>query len=151
MIDSGALTLSKCAIALKGTGVGAAAVVDVEELPPLLAVAEVDRDVPLVEVVALDDVLSDPLAVESVLLPEVLVALVASVEVEFTLEVAELVVLALESAEVVADPDVTPVVEEGVSNALPVDAADPEPAPDDDPAVLEAPDEEDELVEDDWM
>jgi hypothetical protein len=126
--------------ALSGTGVASEELlVELPDPPPLDELpVEVDRDVPLSDVVALDEV---PVLV---LVPESSVVLVPDVddeesaELEFTLDAADvIVVLPADRADVDAVVDETPLVSDVDSSddvAAPVLA----PAPEDDPAVFDA-------------
>lgn len=111
-----------------------------------------ERVVPPKDVVALEETLLEVLALDRT------VALLAAVEdgeraeVEATLEAADVVLTLLDaSAEVVEAGAETPAVEEGDKSALPGEAATPDPAPDDDPAVVDAVAADELLVEEDWM
>ncbi len=155
LIDSAWPRLSKWAMALSGTGVEAA-VVPVVPPPPLPPVPAVDapvlepaRVVPLVEVEVLEEMLVEVLWLERTLELEADVEADESEEVALTPEVAEMLGLLFEKADVPVAAAEMPEVTEGVSIALPGDAATPEPAPEDDPAVAVAVEEEVALVSDD--
>ena len=129
--------------ALSGTGVEAAAALVELPLPPPPPPPEepvpvdVERVVPLAEVVCPDDV---PVLVLVFVNTVELVPAVESFEsceLEFTVVVADALVVLPDKAEVVELADETPLVGVDVNKDL-LDAADPEPAPEDEPAVLEA-------------
>ena len=107
--------------------------------PPPPPPVDVDRDVPLADVVALDDVPVLVLAVAST--PDVVpdVDDVDNAELEFTGDAAEVdVVLPDDNAEVDEAADETPLDEaDGVSSDE-LAPPPPDPAPDDDPAVADA-------------
>jgi len=112
------------------------------------------REVPLNDVVALEEMLVEVLVLDKTVAFVLAVEDGDSAEVEVTFDDAADVVPVLlleDRADVddVADP--TPVVEEGASMALPVEGATPDPAPEDEPAVFDAVASEVLLVEDDWM
>lgn len=142
MIESDSLDGTKCVNALNGTGVDSAELLlALLDPPPLLEEPLVDvleRDVPLSDVVALDDVPVLVLMLESVVGVVPAVEAVDSAEVEFALVVPGVeLVLPEDSAEVVDAADETPLVVDAVSRELlaPVAAA---PAPDEEPAVFDA-------------
>ena len=144
MIESASLVGTKCANALNGTGVWSAELL-LELLdpppppPPAELPVEVDRDVPLADVVALDDVAVLVLVVESTDEVVPVVDDVDSAELEFTGDAADVVVVLPEAnADVDDDAEETPLDDaDGVSSDV-VAPPPPDPAPDDDPAVLEA-------------
>jgi len=106
--------------------------------PPDELPVEVDRDVPLTDVVALDDVAVVVLVVESTVEVVPVVDDEDSAELEFTGDAADVdVVLPDANADVVDDADETPLDDVGVSSDV-VDPPEPDPAPDDDPSVLDA-------------
>jgi hypothetical protein len=117
----------------------------------MLDVAE--REVPLTDVFALEEMLLDVLAVVNTLVLVVAVDDDDSAEVEFTLEADAVVVLVLPgaSAEVEEAAEETPVVAEAVKSALPGDAVTPVPAPEDEPAVFDTVAVDELLVEEAWM
>jgi hypothetical protein len=131
--------------ALSGTGVDNAALLVVllppPPPPPLLdeLPVDVDRDVPAVEVVALDDVPVLVLVLDSTVEFVPAVELVDSAELEFTLPAADVTpVFPDDSAEVVDAVEDTPLFSDDVSFDV-VAAPELAPAPDDDPAVFDAP------------
>ena len=107
--------------------------------PPDELPVDVDRDVPLTDVVALDDVPVLVLVVAST--PEVVpdVDAVDNAELEFTGDAADVdVVFPEDNADVDEAAEETPLDdEEGVSSDV-LAPPPPDPAPDDDPAVLDA-------------
>jgi hypothetical protein len=107
------------------------------------------RVVPANEVLALDDMLLDVLAVDNTV---VAVEDGESADVDATLD-APVVVLRLPEtkADVVEAGVETPAVEEAFKSALPDEATTPEPAPDEEPAVFETGVDETPLVKEDWM
>jgi hypothetical protein len=126
--------------ALNGTGVAKEGLL--VELPELLLPEElfdeVPRDVPLSDVVALDEVPVLVLVLESSveLVPEVDDE--ESAELEFTLEAADVdVVLPADNADVEAVADETPLFSDADSKDA-VEAVVAAPAPDDEPAVFDA-------------
>jgi len=127
--------------ALSGTGIASEALlVELPELPlpPEELLDEVPRDVPLSDVVALDEVPVLVLVLESgvELVPDV--DDVESAEVEFTLDAADvIVVLPADNADVEDDTEETPLFSDDDSNEV-VEAVDAAPAPDDEPAVFDA-------------
>ena len=125
----------------------------VEDDPGAVVEPEPERVVPLAAVLALDEVPVEVLELErTVELPELLDE-VESAELEFAAELPGVVRPRFpdESAEVDDDAAETPLVEDAESMALPGLGALPEPAPEDEPAVLEAVEPLVELVCDDWM
>lgn len=159
-IDRGSLCVCTWVKALSGTGVwGAAAELPVpppppagaeDEDPPAALVADA-RVVPPDEVLALLKVLPEELAVLRTVAAVEAFEIDESVEVEFTVDVAEVVlVLPATRADVDEAGDETPAVEDAVNSALPEDGVAPEPAPDEDPAVLDVVDVE-LLVDEDWI
>ena len=146
MIESDSLVGTNFVKALSGTGVAS------DELlllldppppplpPPLLDELPVDvaRDVPLNDVVALDDVPVFVLVVESTVEFVPAVDAEDSAELEFTLDAADVVpVFPDDNAEVDAVAEETPLVADEVSFDV-VAAPELEPAPDDDPCVADA-------------
>lgn len=142
MIESDSLVGIKCVNALKGTGVANERLLfELLELPPpeepLLD--ELARDVPLSDVVALDDVPVLVLTLESTveLVPDV--EEVESAELPFTLDVAGVeLVLPDDNAEVEEVVEETPLVADAVSNDV-VEPVEPCPAPEEEPAVFDPP------------
>jgi len=134
---------TKCANALNGTGVCSAELLLVLDPPPPPPPDElpvdVDLDVPLTEVVALDDVPVVVLVVDSTEEVVPVVDAVDSAELEFTGDAADVdVVFPDESADVEDDAEDTPAFDDdGVSNDV-LAPPPPDPAPEDDPAVLDA-------------
>ena len=109
------------------------------------------RVVPLTDVLALAEMVPLVLVELSAVGVELAFEVVDRAEVAETAPAPPVVLRLLElSAEDAAAEDVTPAVGEAVSRALPGVAPAPAPAPDEDPAVLEAPADEDdpELDED---
>ena len=138
MIESASLEAWKCVKALRGTGV--ATVVDdvLLELPPAVVVPEPERVVPPWEVFVLDETPVEVEVLERTLLVLPVVLEVESAEPELTVVRAELVDWLLdESAELVVEAELTPLVVEAVKVELPELAAVPEPAPDEEPAVAD--------------
>jgi hypothetical protein len=145
--------------ALNGTGVWTTLLLVVlpDEPPPdaplfvLLPVAD-EREVPASDVVALEEMLLDVLALDRTV--ELLEAADdgESADVVLTLEVADVVGTLLEArADVEAAEVETPTVEDAAKSALPGDAVTPDPAPDEEPAVFDT-GVEDELPDnDDWI
>lgn len=114
-----------------------------------------ERVVPLVDVFALDEMLVFVLLLDSTVVLALAVEEDESAELELTLDMPG---AALRLEEASADVDdtgaETALVEDGVSSALPGDADAPEPAPEDEPAVLpevELDVVEEELLNADWM
>ena len=112
------------------------------DAPGAAVVPEPERVVPLVAVLALDEVLEAVLTLprteELVWLFEALDRL-DDVLTEERAELAEpFVVEEDERAELEAAEVPTPVVEDGVRRLLPEDAVDPAPAPEEEPAVFDA-------------
>lgn len=162
-MESDSLCVLKCVMALRGTGV-CTTVALVEPLPPppppeledpaLAELVDDVREVPLKDVVVLEEMPVEVLVLDRT------VALVLAVEEGDRAEVALLALLETDevkpmlfgdSAEVEDAADPTPTVEEVVSMALPLEAVTPDPAPEDEPAVLDAVALEVLLVEEDWM
>lgn len=106
---------------------------------PSAALVVVDgREVPLKDVVALEEIPVDVLAPLNTLVLEPEFEFSESADVEFTLEAAVAVLTFPEARADVEDTGAeTPAVGEGDSKALPGEGALPAPAPDDDPAVFE--------------
>jgi hypothetical protein len=147
LIESDSLVGTNFVNALSGTGVDDAVLLVLLPPPPpppplpLLDELPVDvgRDVPDVEVVALDDVPVFVLVVDSTVEFAPAVDPVDSAELEFTLPVADpLLVFPDASADVVDAVEPTPLAAVGVSFDV-VAAPLPDPAPDDDPCVADAP------------
>ena len=117
--------------------------------PPLPPAAVVDalRVVPLAEVFALDEMLPVVLAVPSVVAEPDRLELLDRAEDPLTEELP-IAVLTLEvDREELADAgELTPAVAEGDRRAFPVAVEPPAPAPEEEPAVLEPPAEEEELL-----
>lgn len=144
MIESDSLVGTKCANALNGTGVCSAELLLVlldppPPPPPDELPVDVDRDVPLTDVVALDDVPVLVLVVAST--PEVVPVVdeVDNAELEFTGDAADVdVVLPEDNADVDDAAEETPLdAADGVSSDV-LAPPPPDPAPDDDPAELDA-------------
>jgi hypothetical protein len=150
-------------MALRGTGVWTSvAPVEPEPPPPppeleepaLAELVDDVREVPLKDVVALEEMPVEVLVLDKT------VAVVLDVEDGDSAEVELLALLETDevkpmlfgdSADVEDAVDPTPTVEEAVSIALPLEAVTPAPAPDEEPAVLDAVALEVLLVEEDWM
>jgi hypothetical protein len=142
LIESASLVGTKCANALNGTGVCSAELLVLLDPPPPpppdeLPV-EVDRDVPLTDVVALEEVEVPVLVVESTVELVPVVDAEDSAELEFTGDAADVdVVLPDANADVDDDAEETPLVDaDGVSSDV-LDPPEADPAPDDDPAELD--------------
>jgi hypothetical protein len=141
LIERDSLVGMKRVNALNGTGVASEELlVELPELllPPLDELLdEVSRDVPLSDVVALDEVPVLVLALESSVELVPAVEDDESAELEFTLDAAEVVVvLPADKADVDADADETPLFSDVVSSE-PADVLEPAPAPEDEPAVFD--------------
>lgn len=152
-MESASLCVLKCVMALKGTGVWTRDVLVPLDPPELEEPEVVVREVPLKDVVALEEMLVEVLVLDRTVALVLAVEDGDSAEVELTFaERAEVKPMLFgDSADVddVADP--TPAVDEGANIALPVEGATPDPAPDDEPAVFDAVALEVLLVEEDWM
>jgi hypothetical protein len=151
LTESGSLRLSKWLIALSGTGVETSELlVLLPPPPPEAALEDAERVVPLAEVFALEEMLLEELVFVSTVEFARAVEAGESAEVELTLDRADVVlVLAGASGEVEYAEGETPVLNDGVNSALPGEAAAPEPAPDEEPAVFDVGVVEDELPLDD--
>lgn len=140
---------------LNGTGVCRAVALDppaAPEEPSLAFVVEDEREVPASDVVALEDTLLEVTAGVKTVELEAAVDAGDRAEVEVMGVVADVVAVALElSADVEEAGEETPAVEEGVNSAFPDDGVIPDPAPDDEPAVLAVVSEAVLLVKEDWM
>jgi hypothetical protein len=144
-MESDSLCVLKCVTALRGTGVWTRDVL-------VLVLAVAGREVPLKDVVALEEMLVEVLAPDRTLVLALAVEDGERAEVEVTFETAVVVLTLLEdSADVDDTAEPTPAVEEAVNMALPADGATPDPAPDDEPAVFDAVALDVLLVEEDWM
>ncbi len=107
------------------------------ELLPLVP-EELEREVPAVDVFALDDTLLDVLALVNAVVLLLVFAEFDNAELEFTFVVADpLLVLVEDSADVDPATEDTPFVADEVNNDV-VAPPPPAPAPDEDPCVLEA-------------
>ena len=153
-MERASFLVTKWVNALSGTGVGWADVTPFElPPPPDPPAAVVDaRVVPLTEVFALEEMAVELAALDNTVELELTLDRADSADVEFTFDVANAVpILPAVSVELVLGGAERPVVEEAVSRPVPVDAAAPEPAPEDDPAVFDADavDEDAPLVDDD--
>jgi hypothetical protein len=142
--------------ALSGTGVGRGAAPLLPDPPagdaPPEALLDVDeRVVPEGDVVALEEIEVDVLAVVSTVAFEPVVELGESADVDATLDTAGVVTLPGDSAEVDDGGVDTPTVDEGVKSALPEEGVTPDPAPDEDPAVLDATADDELPVNEDWI
>ena len=118
--------------------------------PPVAVPDVVEREVPLRDVFALEEMLLEVLVLVNTLVLVVAVDDDDSAEVEATFA-ADVLVLPEASAEVDAADEETPAVEEAVKSALPGDAVTPAPAPEDEPAVFDAVAVDELLVEEAWM
>jgi hypothetical protein len=148
LIESASLWVSKWVKALSGTGFDTTVLVLPEDPPPPL-LDDVGREVPLKEVFALDEMAPLVLAFDSTVEVEFAVEDGESAELELTLFVLGVVTL---NADVeAAGCDAALVMEDGVSCAFPADAPPPAPAPDDEPAELEAMAAAGELIDVAWM
>src|SRR5262249_6423421 len=143
--ESDSLSVWKCAKALSGTGVcvgtAAAPALATAALPPATGACcvgcEFGRDVPS-GVVTPEAALLEALAVVRMVLLEDADAAAASAAAALALEVASVVwTMLVFSGEVVATAGEPPDAEEGVSRALPVTGAAPDPAAEDEPAVFD--------------
>ncbi len=129
--------------ALSGTGLGEEAEVLLlpellPELPPPVVVPEPERDVPPCEVLALEEMLVLELVLESTVELADEVELEDNCDVELTLEVFEVgVVFAVLSAEEDEVDEEMPLLVVGCNNEV-VAPLPPAPAPEEEPAVLEA-------------
>ena len=123
-----------------GTEAGLAQLMTGVVLPPPPLDEPLDaRVVPVVEVLALDEILPVVLAVESTVVLAPVVEAGDSAALELTLDTAEVVLLfAGASAEVEDAGDESAPEVEGINNELPEEADDAAPAPEDDPAVFDA-------------
>lgn len=122
----------------------------VEAEPVAAGVVEATRVVPLAEVFALDEMVLLLLAVDNAVAMEAVFDVAESAEVEVTALAPVVLLVLLELiADVEAAEAITPAVVVGVRRALPAVADDPEPAPEEEPAVLEALDAEDAEVAED--
>jgi hypothetical protein len=122
-----------------------------EEPGTALVVVEA-RVVPANDVVALEEMLRDVLALDKIVVVVVAVEDGDSADVEATLDAAVVVLTLPETrADVVEAGDETPVVDEGLKSALPGEATTPEPAPDDEPAVFDTGVDDTPFVKEDWM
>jgi hypothetical protein len=122
------------------------------EEPSLALVVEDEREVPASDVFALEDTLLEVAAGVNTVEVEAAVDAGDRAEVGLTGVVADVVAVTLElSGDVEETGAETPAVEDGLNNALPEDGVTPDPAPDDEPAVLAVVSEAVLLVKDDWM
>jgi hypothetical protein len=141
--------------AASGIGVERATLLLLPPPPPDEPCPEVlddpEREVPPVDTVALEEMLLFVLVLESTVALEPVVEDGESAELELTLDVANEVFVFAETNADVEDAGVErPTVEDGESNPLLEDDDAEAPAPDDDPAVLDAA-VWGLLVEEDWM
>lgn len=120
---------------------------------PSATFAVVDgRVVPAKEVLALDETVVDVLTLASTVGIVDAFAVGESAEVAFTVDAAVVVLTFRDaSAELVEAGAETPAVEEALSSAFPAVGATPDPAPEEDPAVLFVVNDAVGLVADDWM
>jgi hypothetical protein len=138
LIESDSLDGTKCVNVLNGTGVAREGLLLELPDPPPPPLEELEREVPLSDVVALDEVPVDVLVLESTVELVPAVEAVESAELEFTLEIAGVeLVLPEDRAQVEAVAGETPFVVDGVSREL-LERFEPAPAPDDEPPVLDA-------------
>ena len=129
----------KCVKALRGTGLEDVVLVPLDA-PGAVVVPDPARVVPLAAVFALEELLPALLTEPRTVVPVWLLDVVDKAEELLTVESVELAVVLFddERAEVELAEEDTPVVEEAVNSAFPEDAVVPAPAPEEDPAVLEA-------------
>ena len=147
MIESGSLCICRCVKAPRGTGVWVTAVLEEVELA-----ADPAREVPLRDVLALEEMELAALALVSTVVSGEAVEEGASAELVLTLPRLEpLEVPPLESAELEAVAADSRGLAVALSMALPELAATPEPAAEDEPAVFEAVPFEVLLVAEDWI
>ena len=108
------------------------------DVPPLLA--DAGREVPLTDVVALEEIAPVVLAFDNTVEVEVAVDDGDSAELALTLIDAALVLGAVDVSADVDDAvaDDALVMDVGVSSPVPADAPPPAPAPEDEPAELDA-------------
>lgn len=142
MIDRASLVGSKWLKALNGTGCDTVALAVLLPPPPPLALlllpVELDREVPAVDVFALEEVLVEVLALVSAVALLALLAEPDNAELEFTVVAADpVLVFEEDSAEVDPATEDTPLVADEVRSDV-VDPPPPAPAPEDDPWVLDA-------------
>ena len=125
------------------------------ETPGLLAAAPppaAGREVPLRDVVALDEMLLEEAAIESTVAVEPAVEAGARAEVRPAFDAINAPLFMLAETAGVVDTGARPAAEDGVSSAFPGDADRPAPAPEDEPAVFDAMDVvEGEPARADWM
>jgi hypothetical protein len=136
LIESASLDGTKCVNALNGTGVAREGLLLELPDPPPPPLDELEREVPLSDVVALDEVPVLVLMLESTVEPAAEDDESAELELALEIEGVELI-LPGDSADVEAVADETPFVVDGVSREL-LEPFEPDPAPDDEPAVLDA-------------
>src|SRR5208337_1396376 len=110
-----------------------------------------ERDVPLSDVFAFDEMLPVVLALDNTVVLAPAVEERDSAELEFTLEADVVLLLAAASAEVDDAAEEARPAEDGVNSALPGDTVAPAPAPEDDPAVLDVAVVEELPFSEDWM
>jgi hypothetical protein len=137
--------------AFSGTGVWITVAPVPVDPPAVLDVAE--REVPLADVFALEEMLLEVLVLVNTLVLVVEVDDDDSADVEFAFEADDVVVpvVPAASAEVEEAGEERPAVAEAVNSALPGDAVTPAPAPEDEPAVFDVAVEDELLLEEDWM
>jgi hypothetical protein len=134
LTESASLDVSKWVNALSGTGVETVEFVVL--LPPdddAVVPVDAGREVPLTEVVALAEI---PVLVLALARIVPVVEDGESAELEFTFSAVEVVLTPAEDSADVEEAG--PELEDVVSSAFPELAAAPDPAPDDEPALLEA-------------
>ena len=131
-MDSDSLRVCMCTKALRGTGVDPPVVLLLElaPLPPEVVVREFNA-------LAFCEAADAPTDPDNTLLLPLAIEAEESAEVELTPD-PELVLLARLSTEEVVLSEEPLVLEAGVRSALPEATAPPEPAPEEEPAVLEA-------------
>ena len=152
-MERGSLCLRRVVKALSGTGVERAPTLPAfDEPPPELPDADA-RVVPASEVLALEEILDVVLVLERTVCVEVEVEEGASADVDAALGMAAVAVLMFPEARAEVDEAgvETPVVEEGVKRELPAEAAAPDPAPEDEPAVFDTGVVDALPVNEDWM
>lgn len=126
---------------------------DAPAVAPSAALDVVDaRDVPARDVFALEEMLPDALLTDSTLPAAFAFADGSSAEVELTLEVSGVEPIPPATKADVEDGGTeTPAVDAGANNAFPAEGVTPAPAPEDEPAVLEATAEDEVPASEDWM
>jgi hypothetical protein len=134
--------------ALKGTGVCNAALLEVAAAPAPPAAAVEGLPSPAAMLPAAEPPRAPP---PTTVLAACVLDAVDNAEVTLVLEVSAVPRAVAVSAEVVAGAADTPLVEEAVRSALPVEELTPEPAPEEEPAVLGVAEDADPLASEDWI